>query len=242
MISLELIRNAIKNPSSYGFTLAFVGAVGIFAYSIYDSSNIWKENEIGENFVTIQLSAFAPPSKDKISDRIQKPKHIKKPIPKHKVIQAPPQPIPSELQAMEKPQEEVEEAKKDEDIKEDVQEAKEATTIQSNPDAFAEENIKILRFSDGIDNEFLKAIRLALQKRLDYPHLARQRGYEGEIFVKFLLDSKGKVSRIEIVRASKHHILNKSAVKTVKKACKDFPKPGEMTYIEVPIVYTLEKM
>ncbi len=244
MINLELIRNAIRNPSFYGVTLSFVGAVGIFIYSGYTSSNLWKENEVGENFVTIQLAAFAPPSKDKVAEKIQKPKPLVKKREVHKKqIQAPPKPVISELQAIEKPQEEVKEVSKEQEvIKEEVQEASEATTIKSSPDAFAQENIKIMRFSEGMDNEFLRAIRLAIQRRHEYPHLARQRGYEGRIIVKFLLDMKGKVSKIEVVKASKHDILNKAAVKAVKRACRDFPRPDEITFIEIPIVYELNAM
>lgn len=248
MINLELIRNAIKDSSTYGMLISGIGAAGIFLYTMYNPSETIREKEDGNNFVTIQLSAFAPPSKDPIADKVQKPKHK----PKHKkhkkhreMVEAPPKPIPTPLQVMEKPQEEVNEQTNDfvevEKAKEDIPVADIATTVQSNPDSNADQNIKTLRFSDGIDNAFLRAIRLAVQKRHQYPNLAQQRGFEGEVLVRFLITATGQVSKIQIIRACPHPILNKAALKTVQKASKDFPKPNESTYIEIPVAYTLKQ-
>lgn len=244
MINLELIRNAIRNPSFYGVAFAFIGAVGIFSYSIYSNSQIWQEKENGDQMITIQLSAFAPPSKDPISKKLEQPKHHKprKHHPKRHEIEAPPKPKPSPLQAVEKPQIEVAEEmpQPEKEVKEEIQEAKTATTIQSNPEAQAQENIKIVRYSDGVENELFQAVRRELQKRLIYPPLARQRGYEGEVLVQFLLDISGSISQLQIIKRSPYSLLDKAAIKTVKRACKHFPKPNENMYIEIPIVYNLE--
>ncbi|MCI5786655.1 MAG: energy transducer TonB [Helicobacter trogontum] len=241
MINLELIRNVIKNPSFYGVALAFVGAAGIFGYSIYNNMSIFTEKENGDQFITIQLSAFAPPSKDPIAEKVEQPKAHKprKHKPKPEQIQAPPKPVPTPLQAMEEPQTKIVE-ETSETTKEVLQEtqAKEATTI-AKPDneALAQENVKIMRYSDGDDNEFLRAIHRAVEKRHVYPPLALQRGYEGEVLVKFYMDVSGKVSRFEIVRNSPHSLLDKAAIRTLKRACKHFPKPLENVYVEIPIVY-----
>ncbi|RDU70257.1 energy transducer TonB [Helicobacter aurati] len=245
MINSELIRNVIKNSSTYGILLSALGGISIFLYSIYNTNIFVHEKETGDNFVTIQLSAFAPPSPDPIAEQIQKPKH--KPqhrkYKKHKErIEAPTKPVPTPFQAMEKIQQETQ--KTSEQIHE-LQETKEvpvaqtATTVQSNPDAQAQQNIRTIRFSDGVDNAFLRAIRSAVEKRHKYPNLAQQRGFEGEVLVKFLIATNGEVSKIQIVRACPHDVLNKAAIKTVQKASRDFPKPNETTYIEIPIAYTL---
>lgn len=247
MINSELIRNVIKDSTTYGVLLSTLGAVGIFIYSIYNASVFMKEKETGDNFVTIQLSAFAPPSPDPIAEQIQKPKH-KPQHRKHKkqkeAIEAPPKRVPTPFQVMEKPQEEphelTEQVNDIQEVKEEFPVAEIATTVQSSPDAQAEQNIRVMRFSDGIDNAFLRAIRAAVEKRHKYPNLAQQRGFEGEVLVKFLIAASGEVSKIQIVRACPHAVLNKAAIKTVQKASRDFPKPNETTYIEIPIAYTLK--
>lgn len=245
MINLELIRNAIRNPSFYGMTFAFIGAAAIFIYSIYNNTEIWQEKENGDQAITIQLSAFAPPSKDPISNKLERPKHHK-PRRHHQrrhEIEAPPKPTPSPLQAVEKKTTEISEEtpEPEKEVKEETKEAKQATTVQSNPDAFAQENIKTMRYSDGVDNEFLQAIYKATLKRHVYPPLAMQRGYEGEVFVKFLIDVTGAISQLEIIKHSPYSLLDKAAIKTIKRACRDFPKPNEKAYIEIPIVYNLKE-
>ena len=246
MINLGLIRNVIKDSSFYGVVLALAGAAGIFAYSIYDDSNMWKEKENGDNFITVQLSAFAPPSKNMVAEEIRKPKHKKHHKHKKKIqyLEAPPKPISSELQVMDKsPQEETIKQTQEQiyDKNEDTKEADIATTIQSSQDMLADQNIKIMRYSEGIDNAFLKAIRVAIEKRHEYPNLARQRGYEGEVLIKFLIDMQGQVSHVEVIKPSKYAILDKAAIKTIKRACRDFPRPEQTTYIEIPIGYTLAR-
>ncbi|RDU65963.1 energy transducer TonB [Helicobacter didelphidarum] len=243
MINLELIRNTIKNPSFYGVVFAFVGAAGIFGYSVYHDSNIMKEKENGDNFVTIQLTAYAPPSNDPIAEQIQKPKpkqHKKRK--RHREIDAPPKPTPSDLQVKKEIQkEEIPQVTEMKKIEQEVVDAQTTTTIQSSPDALANENIKVMRYSEGIDSAFLRAIRVAIEKRHDYPNLAKQRGYEGEVLIKFLIQESGEVSNIEVIHGSKYSVLDKAAVKTLRRACKDFPKPPETTYIEIPIGYMLAK-
>lgn len=246
MINLESIRSVIKNPSFYGVAFAFIGAVGIFSYSIYSNVNVFKEKEDGDQFITIQLSAFAPPSKDPIAERVEQPKKVHKPQihkPKKEMIQAPPKPEPTPLQAMEEPQKEVAEKipESPKEVAQETEATKATTTAKPNNEAFAQENIKIMRFSDGNENEFLQAIHRAVEKRHIYPPLALQRGYEGEVLVKFYIDINGKVSHFEIVRRSPHALLDKAAIKTLKRACKDFPKPDENVYVEIPIVYNLQR-
>ncbi|MWV62023.1 TonB family protein [Helicobacter saguini] len=263
MTNLESTHNEViddpvfyKNSSFYGGTLAFVGAVAIFFYTAYHHSESWKEKEDGDNFVTLNLSAFAPPSNDPIAEEIQKPKpqeHKKEKKPKKKEeIQAPPKDEPAPYQAQQEVVKETEVAKDDTPTPEvaqnevkptpdDVKEGDRATTVQSSPDANSTQNIKVMRYSEGVENAFLKAIRAAIEKRHEYPNLARQRGYEGEVLVKFLIDDKGQVSHIQVVRTSKHPILDKAAVKTLKRACRDFPKPDETTFIEIPIAYVLTR-
>ena len=194
MINLESIRSMIRNPSFYGVALSFIGAAGIFTYSVYNGANKLHEKEDGTQFVTLQLTAFAPPSLDKIAEEIQKPRkhHHKKHHHKKKhELESPPQEVETAYHAkkeeskpeppepkVEPKEEETPKVAESKDDTRDVKEADVATTVESSKDANSTQNIKTLRASDGVDNAFLRAIREAIAKRHDYPNLARQRGYE----------------------------------------------------------------
>lgn len=246
MINLESIRNASKSPSFYGFVFALIGALLIFSYSIYSNVDIFKEKEDGDQFITIQLSAFAPPSKDPIAEKVRQPKHHKphkpKPKPKPEQIQAPPKPVPTPLKVVEEQQTEVAEEKETPKPPQETEDTKATTIAKPDNESLAQENIKIMRYSDGDENEFLKAIHREVQKRHIYPPLALQRGYEGKVVIKFYIDINGKTSHFEITQHSSHSLLDKSALNTLKKACKHFPKPNENVYVEIPIVYSLQNI
>jgi len=50
----------------------------------------------------------------------------------------------------------------------------------------------------------------------DYPALARKRGWEGNVLVKFQLTHEGLAQNIVVVRSSGHHTLDKTAVANVR--------------------------
>ena len=250
VINLESMRNVIRNPALYGSALAFIGAVGIFSY-VASNPHELSLKEDGDNAISIQLSAFVPPSKDIVSNEVTKPKpkkkvHKKKP---KQQIEAPPKPVESDLQAKQEPV--VEEVKEvvepvQEEVvakeipKEEVKESKVATTVKSSPKANSDKSIKFLRYSDGVDDPFLKAIRALIQKRNEYPQLARSRGYEDTVLLRFVVNTDGSVSNEKVYKKSKYEVLNKAALKALHKAKRNFPKPTQITYIEIPIEYGLE--
>ena len=86
--------------------------------------------------------------------------------------------------------------------------------------------------------ELLKKIKVAIEKNRYYPKIAKRLKKEGVVKIEFVLSAKGEIKDIKIVQKS-HSILNKSAVKTVKKASIYFPKPKKEIKIVVPIEYRL---
>lgn len=76
-----------------------------------------------------------------------------------------------------------------------------------------------------------------------YPRIARRRGYEGIVVLKVEILRSGRVGELRVKRSSGHHILDKSALKTVKK-WKFIPaKRGEdpiRMWAEIPIKFELE--
>lgn len=76
-----------------------------------------------------------------------------------------------------------------------------------------------------------------------YPRTARRRGYEGIVVLKVEILSDGRVGEVRTKRSSGHPVLDRSALKTVKK-WKFIPaKRGEKpirVWAEIPIKFQLE--
>lgn len=50
-----------------------------------------------------------------------------------------------------------------------------------------------------------------------YPRIARQRGWEGEVLLKLSVSSEGQVEQVAIVRSSGHAVLDRAAVRAVRR-------------------------
>lgn len=90
-------------------------------------------------------------------------------------------------------------------------------------------------------------ISAAVKKRLaayfEYPLMARLRGWEGEVLLSVHLDPNGSMSNIAVTRSSGYRILDRSALKSAKKA-KGIPAvigwlAGRHFDMVVPIHYQL---
>jgi len=76
-----------------------------------------------------------------------------------------------------------------------------------------------------------------------YPRTARRRGYEGVVVLKVEILSDGRVGEVRTKRSSGHPILDRSALKTVKKWTFIPAKRGEepiRVWAEIPIKFQLE--
>ncbi len=80
----------------------------------------------------------------------------------------------------------------------------------------------------GVIRTYEDLVRVWVQKNLIYPRMARERRLMGIVTVRFTLDPIGGVLDAEILEESDYRILNKSALKTIKRAS-PFPVfPDEM--------------
>ncbi len=86
----------------------------------------------------------------------------------------------------------------------------------------------------------LELIVSAIYKYIEYPYIAREMGWEGTVKVAFTLLPDGSVENLRIVESSGYEVLDNTALETVLKASKEFPKVGERIDVIVPIEYTLE--
>ncbi len=86
--------------------------------------------------------------------------------------------------------------------------------------------------------EHFSYIRDIITKNLSYPYMARKMGWEGRVTVSFVVSENGSASDIKIIESSGFDILDKNALKTVKKVS-PFPKPPVKAEVIIPIVYRL---
>ncbi|MEW6676129.1 MAG: energy transducer TonB [Nitrospirota bacterium] len=81
-------------------------------------------------------------------------------------------------------------------------------------------------------------IRDMIQRRLNYPKLAREMGWEGKVTVSFIVSESGYVEDIKVVSSSGFEILDKNATEAVRNTS-PFPKPPVRAALIVPITYKL---
>ncbi|MEK6744486.1 MAG: energy transducer TonB [Nitrospirota bacterium] len=78
----------------------------------------------------------------------------------------------------------------------------------------------------------------ALERVKRYPRLARERGIEGTVLVRFKVQPTGGIERVDIVKSSGAKILDDASVSTVYRAA---PVPYVDGWVEVPMVYQLDR-
>jgi TonB family protein len=81
-------------------------------------------------------------------------------------------------------------------------------------------------------------IQLALESAKTYPRMARERGIEGVVRVRFKVLPSGNIERVEILQSSGSEILDTASIKTVHRAK---PLPYVNGWVEVPISYSILK-
>jgi len=96
--------------------------------------------------------------------------------------------------------------------------------------------------SNGGMTNYLKEnfsyIRDMIQKKVIYPKIARQMGWQGKVTVSCIVFLNGMVKDVKIMKTSGIEVLDSSAREAVKDAA-PFPKPPAEAQIIIPIVYKL---
>lgn len=231
---LQSLQEKIKHPTIIGFLVALTFYLIIFAIIFMRLSNkTISVQENGNQNITMKLASVnSGGNETQFSKTPPKPKEHKpkKPKPKkpkhHKKPTQPPQEIPKEL-----PKEELLTQK---------QEKSDEKQKSSNLDQEGS-NAESLAYNQGVSDEFLSKIRLAISNNNPYPRIARIRGLEGEITVEFILNIDGSLEGLKILNSTAGDILNKNALKAVSDASRYFPTPKQKVRIKVPIVYSLNR-
>lgn len=83
----------------------------------------------------------------------------------------------------------------------------------------------------------VSVIRDSIEKVKMYPLLARKKGIEGKVIIRFRIRTDGRVEEIHIFKNSGHEILDRIAIETIKRAA---PLPYVNGWIEMPLIFRLD--
>ncbi len=81
------------------------------------------------------------------------------------------------------------------------------------------------------------ALAAAIERTKSYPRIARERGIEGEVRLRFQLTPSGSIEKIEIIRSSGYEILDKASIWAVYRAV---PLPYLSGWVEMPMRFELK--
>jgi TonB family protein len=81
------------------------------------------------------------------------------------------------------------------------------------------------------------AIESAIERTKSYPRIARERGIEGVVRLRFRLNHEGSIEKIEILESSGSAILDNASVRAVYRAV---PMPAVSGWVEMPMKYVLK--
>ncbi len=82
-----------------------------------------------------------------------------------------------------------------------------------------------------------------LNKPPVYPRIARQRGYQGTVVLKLLVNKNGTVSQCEIIQSSGYWMLDDAALRAVKDWIFEPGTDGRKTvdiWVEQPVIFRLQ--
>ena len=90
---------------------------------------------------------------------------------------------------------------------------------------------------------YISLIIQEIERKKFYPPLARRLGIEGKVVVRIVVDREGKLKEVSVAKSSGNKILDRAALKLIKKC--DFPPlppeyQKEVFDVEVPIRYELK--
>ncbi|MCE3047009.1 energy transducer TonB [Helicobacter kayseriensis] len=219
---LQFLRKKIEAPIFLGFmsALAVYGIGGVWVFGVKNQQQMRIKQDGAHHFVMrlasinnggeqTQFNPQSSPTPPK--KRVQK-KH--KQLPKKVVTPNHTSPIPPEENT-------------------ETQQHIASNLTQEGGEA------QVLAYNEGVSDEFLSQIRIAISSHNPYPRMARMRKMEGEVVLEFILDVNGDLDGVKILSSTAGDLLNKSAISALHKASKDFPIPPQRVRIKVPIVYSL---
>ena len=205
-----------------------------------------KETEVHrEPKVVKKIKRAKPKRRDRKPVFKPKPKRVKK----TPVKEAPEKPQPAPVVEKRAVQEEI----KAEDVvkattpapEEIAKPVEEYEYVSSYPVGLGEEeDEEEIEETTGYQEEYieenLSLIREVVAGFLKYPPVARRMGWEGTVVVSFYLTPEGVVKEEKIEKSSGYELLDRNALRVIRLASREFPRPEREVVVVLPIVYRLE--
>jgi len=112
----------------------------------------------------------------------------------------------------------------------------------STPDIAAASGLNIADWSpEGLEtsSSYLEMVRLKIEQHKSYPDMAKVRQIEGSVTIRFVITPEGGVRAVQLVKPSRHMVLDTAALNAVKDAA-PFPKPPRHLFKgEIPLELTI---
>lgn len=86
---------------------------------------------------------------------------------------------------------------------------------------------------NGGPNEMMKFI----QKNINYPLLAKEKGMSGKVYLKFIINELGGIDSVSVLKSTGYKILDDEAIRLIKSMPKW--KPGTQNEKPVPVFFNL---
>ncbi|MFP3870531.1 MAG: energy transducer TonB [Syntrophobacteria bacterium] len=88
-------------------------------------------------------------------------------------------------------------------------------------------------------SSYLEMVRLRIERYKKYPDMARVREIEGSVTLRFVITPQGEVRGAEVVKSSRHTLLDTAALRAVTDAA-PFPEPPPRLFEgEIPLELTI---
>lgn len=98
------------------------------------------------------------------------------------------------------------------------------------------------RSQESTAHAMLARIKTDLARHFHYPRIARQRGWEGEVILGFVLNPDGRIDTIKITKSSGFYLLDQAACKSLQQVRQlqlaDL-QPGSARHLQLPVIYRL---
>jgi protein TonB len=223
-------------------TLILLSLASVYKYVFPSSKPVAKEHKICVNLTSIKQKAVARQEPKVQQQKPHPKKRIKKPVAQKKV------PLKKKSnkekpKVIKKPVEAVA------SVEEEPQVAKKAETTEHKPQNKLEDKVinklvtkEIVQNKVSEEEQYLQdnlaIIAQLIKENLYYPRIARKRGIQGSVTVRFMLLEDATVTQITTISSSSG-ILTRAAIKTIAELSGKFPKPQTKLMLSVPIIYSL---
>lgn len=218
-----------------GFVFSLLLHLALF-YWLSDDIQVISAKSAKPSSTKISLCVPKPKEvKKKIEPKIEKPKTKskpkKKPKPKPKSKPKPtPKPIP-EPKKIHEPEPIEEEVVLEEETKEEpIEKTFEEETVEQVP-LSSEQTAKSQISIDELEaqkNIFLQKLRETIKRNKTYPRIARVRGIQGEVSIRFYILSDGRLVDVDIISGRK--VFHKAIKEAIKKSSPVVNAPNMFTY------------